>query len=186
MTQVTKLTWEAKKTPLCRVNLQCSQHCNCSHHFERSPRALLLEFWGRRAAQSYFPRQNTGLSVWGRERALLSSSKDKRALRQCRGPKSVLSVLPWTWEQNTQSADIPLSTQLLASPTESKNRKSNKRRPTPTSRDTVARKQRLTRPWALHSCFSMSKAKKIQSTAMIHRLQMPLSGPQTGDRNKSF
>lgn len=68
-----------------------------------------------------------------------------------------------------------------------KTEKSRKRRPTPTSQDALAEKHRLTRAWALHFFFSISKfKKKFQSTILIHRLQTPFSGPQTGDRNKSF
>lgn len=111
MTQVAKLTWEAKKTLFWRVNLHHAHSIATAATTWRGPlRVSLLEFWGRRAAQSYFPGQNTGLSVWGRERALLSSSKDKRALWLHQGLKSVLSVLPCTWQQNRQSGDTPVST----------------------------------------------------------------------------
>lgn len=108
---MTKIIWEAKKTPFCRVDLHHAHSIVTAASTSRGPlRALLLELWGRRVAQPYFPRQNTELSVRGRERALLSSSKDKRALWLHRGPKSVPSALPWTWQQNRQSGDTPLPT----------------------------------------------------------------------------
>lgn len=111
MTQVTKLAWEAKKTPFCRESLHHAHGIATAATTSRGPlRTSLLEFWGRRAAQFYFPRKNTRLSVWGRERALLSSSKDKRALWLHWGSKGALSVLPCTRQQNRRSADTPIST----------------------------------------------------------------------------
>lgn len=111
MTQVTKLTREAKKTPFSRESLHHAHCIATAATISRGPlRASLLEFWGRKAEQSYFPRKNTRFSVWGRERTLLSSSKDERALWLHQGSKGVLSVLSCTWQQNRQSADKPIST----------------------------------------------------------------------------
>lgn len=85
MAQVTKIIWEAKKIPFFSVDLHDAHSLVTAATTLRGPlRASLLELQGRRVAQSYFPRQNTELSVRGRERALLSSSKDPMAALRTR------------------------------------------------------------------------------------------------------
>lgn len=104
-----KLTCEAVETPFCRVNTHRAHSTVAAATASRCPlKASLPEFRGRRGARPYFPSQNTGRSVRGRKRALLSSSEDKRALWLWRGPKGVPSALAWTWEQNGQRGDTPL------------------------------------------------------------------------------
>lgn len=107
--RVKKLTCEAVKTPLYRVNPHNAHHAVTTATASRHPlKASLPEVGGWKGARPYFPSQNTGYSVCGRKTAFLSSSEDKRALWLWRGPKGVPSALARTWEQNRQRSDIPL------------------------------------------------------------------------------
>lgn len=107
--RVAKLTCRAVKTHFFWVNPHGAHSTVAAATASRRPlRASLPEFRGRRGACVDFPSQNTGPSVRGRKRALLSSSEDKRALWLWQDPKGVPSALARTWERNGQHGDSPL------------------------------------------------------------------------------
>lgn len=107
--RVAKLTCRAVKTHFFWVNPHGAHSTVAAATTSRRPlRASLPEFRGRRGACVDFPSQNTGPSVRGRKRALLSSSEDKRALWLWQDPKGVPSALARTWERNGQHGDSPL------------------------------------------------------------------------------
>lgn len=118
------------KTPFCRVNPLCAHStCGCSRPPEMSPESITARVEGKKGCVAIFSRQNTGRSVRGRKRALLSSSEDKRALWLWPGPKGVPSAPAQLGRGSGTGRTVTARSPSWApaSPTESKsNRKSCK------------------------------------------------------------
>lgn len=105
------------------------------------------------------------------------------------GPESVPSALPWTWQQNRQSGDIPLPTTVSGlTYWKQKQQKKQQEEIYTNFLRCCSREAQANQALSPSLLFPyVKRKKKIQRSAtLIHRLQTPLSGPQTGDRKKGF